>query len=283
MAKSPIDLIMLLQTMVGNGNVFNADDFFFLQQQQQQLNTTSKKTIRIGNLGDWGGQIPFEDGVLDHCRNILKMWSSHSSNVIKVENVDGSMTLFPFDEVWEAYNIVRFATTYEKYSTNLDVDTLLEKRGDLIREELAWEIEQGKLVTDGDLQRAKEVHERFVETWLQQVFDEFDAVVLPTAQVWPFPIEDRYPTHIQNKQMDTYHQWMQVCVPVSFGGLPCVTLPTGVHDVTGLPMGIQLFGKRGDDMKLLSLANGYHEVTEDFPSKVVFTDNDLENACLLVQ
>jgi hypothetical protein len=23
--------------------------------------------------------------------------------------------------------------------------------------------------------------------------------------------------------MDTYHRWMEVCVPVSFGGLPCTT------------------------------------------------------------
>jgi amidase len=198
-----------------------------------------------------------------------------------IENVNDIVPLFPFEELWDAYNTVRLATTYEKYSTNFNVDSLLEKRGDIIKEELAWEIEQGQGITDQAFERAKSVYEQYSNTWLPMVFDKFDAVVLPTAQVWPFPIEQRYPTAIQNKQMDTYHRWMEVCVPVSFGGLPSVTLPTGTSDLTGLPMGIQLFGKKGNDVKLLSMANGYHETTEDFPSKVFFTDDSEDSDCII--
>ena len=69
--------------------------------------------------------------------------------------------------------------------------------------------------------------------------------------------------------MDTYHRWMEVCIPVSFGGLPCVTIPAGFcrnKNVPGivqqsLPIGIQLFGKKGHDYKLLRLADEYYHLS----------------------
>lgn len=63
--------------------------------------------------------------------------------------------------------------------------------------------------------------------------------------------------------MDAYHRWMEVCVPVSFGGLPCVTMPTGPNDHYKLPNGLQLFGKRGDDTMLLHLGHLYHEMAKE--------------------
>ena len=66
--------------------------------------------------------------------------------------------------------------------------------------------------------------------------------------------------------MDTYHRWMEVAVPVSFGGLPCTTVPAGFGP-NKMPMGVQLFTRRGDDVRLLRLADAYHRLT-DWPSKV---------------
>ena len=65
--------------------------------------------------------------------------------------------------------------------------------------------------------------------------------------------------------MDTYHRWMEVVVPVSLIGLPAVALPAG-FGATGLPGGVQMFGTRGADRRLLQIAEAYHQAT-DWPGK----------------
>ena len=125
--------------------------------------------------------------------------------------------------------------------------------------------------------------EKYTE-WLEEMFNDFDVLALPSAQVYPFPIEERYPKTINGRIMDTYHRWMEVSVPVSFGGLPCMTIPAPLspspsefggsssssssssgndkdnNDKKCLPIGIQLFANRGDDLKLLKLANEYYHI-----------------------
>ena len=82
----------------------------------------------------------------------------------------------------------------------------------------------------------------------------------PSAQVWPFAVEQVHPTEIDGRPMDTYHRWMQVVVPASLIGLPVVNIPAG-FDARGLPLGLQLIGRRGSDARLLQLAQGWHEAT----------------------
>jgi amidase len=64
--------------------------------------------------------------------------------------------------------------------------------------------------------------------------------------------------------MDTYHRWMEVVVPVSLAGVPCVTVPAG-FGAAGLPIGLQLFGPKGSDARLLALAEAWHDAT-DWPA-----------------
>jgi amidase len=65
--------------------------------------------------------------------------------------------------------------------------------------------------------------------------------------------------------MDTYHRWMEVVVPASLAGLPVVAVPAGFGP-QGLPMGLQLIGKRGADRQLLELAEAWHAAT-DWPGQ----------------
>jgi amidase len=93
-------------------------------------------------------------------------------------------------------------------------------------------------------------------------------IALPSAQLGPFPRR----MGLAQKSCGTthgylvYHRWMEIVVPVSLAGLPCVTIPAGFGGSNGLPMGIQLAAKRGNDAQLLRLAQAYHEVV-DWPSK----------------
>ncbi|WP_342071751.1 amidase family protein [Yoonia algicola] len=89
------------------------------------------------------------------------------------------------------------------------------------------------------------------------LFDRYDAFVLPTAQCWPFPIDWDWPKQIGGVQMDTYHRWMEIVIPVSLIGLPCVAVPMA----GARPMGLQIAGRRGDDLGVLQLGEAWHKAT----------------------
>ena len=98
------------------------------------------------------------------------------------------------------------------------------------------------------------------------MFDRFDVLAIPTAQVWPFDASERWPRHIGDREMDTYHRWMEVTSYATFAGLPAISVPVG-FDQRGLPMGMQLIGRPRGDADLLRLAAAY-EATLAVPTGV---------------
>ena len=61
--------------------------------------------------------------------------------------------------------------------------------------------------------------------------------------------------------MDTYHRWMEVVTPVSLAGCPAMSVPVGFN-AQGLPMGVQIIGKRQADLAVLQLAYAYEQATQ---------------------
>jgi amidase len=93
-----------------------------------------------------------------------------------------------------------------------------------------------------------------------RLFEEVDMLVLPSTQVWPFPVEMEHPTEINGTAMDTYHRWMQVVIPGSLIGLPVLNIPIGFGEA-GLPAGLQLIASRGGAGRLLQFAQQWHVAT----------------------
>jgi amidase len=122
------------------------------------------------------------------------------------------------------------------------------------------------------------IHDEYAER-LETLFGTYDVLALPSAQMFPFPKDWRWPKEVGGAPKDTYHRWMQVCVPVTLGGLPCSTIPEGFGE-NGLTLGIQLFTRRGGDAKTLLLAQAYHRIV-DWPScvKPSEDDNSLLSCC----
>jgi amidase len=95
-----------------------------------------------------------------------------------------------------------------------------------------------------------------------KLFERFDVLALPAAQVWPFDVTERWPNKINNTPMDTYHRWMEVVLYATFAGLPCISVPAGFGQDShnqGLPMGLQLIEKPQGDFALLQLAHAYEQ------------------------
>jgi amidase len=93
-----------------------------------------------------------------------------------------------------------------------------------------------------------------------ELFDGVDAVLAPSAQVFPFPADVHWPTEIAGRPMDTYHRWMETVAPWSMAGVPVLGMPAG-FDARGLPAGVQLIGPPGADRRVLEIALAYERAT----------------------
>ncbi len=253
MARNPEDIGLLLDVISG-------------PDARQPLSGSSRAVspvramdmtgMRIGWLGDWGGAFPYEEGIIDLCQSALEIFTQLGASV---EHVPAP---FEAEKMWESW------ATLRSWSVAASLAPLTEHRAKL-KDTALWELDRGLGLTAMQVHRASVARSDWYRR-AAEVFERFDALVLPAAQVWPFDVDVSYPTEIAGKKMDTYHRWMQVVVPVSLIGLPCLSVPAG-FGVEGLPLGLQVFGPRGADERILSIGAAYHDATrwpQNKPPKV---------------
>ena len=85
-----------------------------------------------------------------------------------------------------------------------------------------------------------------------QLFSLFDVLVTPVAPTPAFKLGENSEDPIKMYLADV------MTVPASLAGLPAVSVPAGKTN-EGLPVGVQLIGKRRDDALLLALAKSIEE------------------------
>lgn len=212
------------------------------------------KGLRIGWLADWGGAYPMEPGILDLCEAALRQFEDMGAVVEPLP------APFPAEKLWSAWITLR-AMLNAGGKRSLAEDPA--KRA-LTKPETHWEIEQGLGLSAQAVYEASVIRSRW-HAHAARLFDRYDALVLPTAQVWPFPADWRWPREIAGRTMDTYHRWMEVVVPASLIGLPALSVPVGFGS-QGLPMGMQIIGRSGDDAGVLAIGQAWHRAT-DWPGK----------------
>jgi amidase len=251
MARTIEDLARLLEVLAGPNPLvpFCRPAEGFADRLQAPV-----KGLRIGWLGDWGGAYRCEPGILELCEAALLVFEDMGAEVVPVPPP------FPAEQLWQAWTTLR-AMLNAGDKAGLYADPV--KRAAL-KPETVWEIEQGQGLSAAAVHGASVIRSRWYAR-VARLFQDYDALVLPSAQVWPFPAEWRWPQAIDGRAMDTYHRWMEVVVPVSLAGLPALGLPAG-FGAQGLPMGMQVFGPVGADAKVLALGQAYHLAT-DWPGK----------------
>ena len=215
---------------------------------------TDMRGKRIAWLGDWGGVHATEPGILELCETALGVFTAMGAHV------DAVAPPFPAADLWQAWTTLRamlnaggMADLYRDPSTRAQ-----------LKPETIWEIEQGRSLSAQAVYQASAIRSAWYAC-ASGLFETYDALVLPSAQVWPFPADWRWPQAINGTPMDTYHRWMEVVIPVSLAGLPALSVPVG-FGANGLPMGMQIAGRVGADASVLALGQAYHLAT-DWPGK----------------
>jgi amidase len=248
MARSVPDLAMLLSVQAGFDPrlplSINEDPRIFTASLEREFRGT-----RIAWLGDFGGYLPFEPGVLDLCRTALKAFEALGCVVEEV------LPEYPIERVWQNWLKLRAWQTRAALKPLYDDPA---KRAQM-KPEAIWEVENGAALSADDLAAASA--ERTL--WYQDVvrlFGRYDYLLLPSAQVFPFATEMRWPKEIAGRAMDTYHRWMEVVIPVTMSGCPALNVPVGFGE-TGLPMGLQIVGPAQSELACLQLAHAYDQAT----------------------
>ncbi len=252
MARSVRDLALLLDVIAGpapwDPHALPAHPSFLAG-----LDSPSKAK-RVAWLADWGGYFPIEPGVLELCAAALATLEGAG---IAVESVTP-----PFDaeRLWQAWLALRSAANAAGNRRLYDDP---EKRR-LLKPEIIYEIESGLALSATALYAASTVRSEWFAT-AARLFETYDALILPSAQLFPFDVQLRWPKTVAGRRMETYHQWMEVVVPASIAGLPALNVPVGFSE-RGLPMGMQIVGPRGADLAVLRLGEAYHRAT-DWPRR----------------
>jgi amidase len=137
---------------------------------------------------------------------------------------------------------------------------LLKTHRDQIKPEAIWNIEEGLKLSAADAGKAmirqSEIYDR------ARVFmDEYEFLLTVVNQVPPFDADLRYPTEIEGVEMETYIAWMKSAYWITTTRLPAISVPCGFTP-EGLPVGVQIVGRPGDDFGVLQLAHAFERETQ---------------------
>ena len=210
-----------------------------------------KGKARVGWLGDLGGYLAVEPGILGVCEQALGRLESLGCPI------EPTALGHPPEPVWQAWLVWRRWLVAGRIAPHL-ID---RSNRALVKPEALWEHDQAASLTGAQTLHASAQRTTFYQHLLT-LFARFDVLALPCAQLWPFDAAMRWPTEIAGRPMDTYHRWMEVVIYATFAGLPCISVPAG-FSAAGLPMGLQLIGRPQGDAALLRLARAYELAAED--------------------
>lgn len=93
----------------------------------------------------------------------------------------------------------------------------------------------------------------------QAFFRDFDILITPTVGVSPWPKHEVYPAKVNGRPMNNYFEYVGLTYGITLLNHPAISIPCGI-DNQGLPFGIQLVGRRNEDLKLMRVACALEEV-----------------------
>ena len=263
MARNPHDLEMLLNAMArpepDPRNPFSVGLGVGLAGDTNP-ETALRDPIRVGWLGDLNGYLPTDPELLSHARDAVvqkmtKKTSSSSSRIIVDENVSIPFTDFP--SLWTAWCTLRSWANVQVINS---IGATESDRHTRMGPQINFEYDNGIGLGAHDITRASIARTKWWKA-LVQLFAQYDFLILPSTQCFPFPVEWKWPHEVAGKHMDTYHQWMEGSLYASIVGIPAMSVPVGFAGGSpSKPVGVQVLTAKGCDAKLIAFAKKIHAV-----------------------
>ena len=141
------------------------------------------------------------------------------------------------------------------YAYDLKKD--LDKRREDISPDLVKMIEAGISYTALDIAKAESQRQELFEVFYDY-FKTFDVLITPTTPVPAFDLGMTTVPKIAGKAV-SFIGWMSYTYPFNMTGLPAASIPCGWTE-NGLPIGMQIIGKRYDEKTVLQVSKAFEEV-----------------------
>ena len=139
-----------------------------------------------------------------------------------------------------------------------DLKKHLKKWRDQMGESLVSFIEGGSSGTAFELEKANHKKRLLYEDLQKQVFKKYDILLCPTTPVPAFDIDLKYPETIGGRSASvlTFISFLYI---FNMTGYPAASIPSGFSK-EGLPLGMQIVGKKFDELTILQVAKAFEEV-----------------------
>jgi Asp-tRNA(Asn)/Glu-tRNA(Gln) amidotransferase A subunit family amidase len=163
-------------------------------------------------------------------------------------------------ELWLREVGVRSAEIVSNLKDAGVADLLGEHRQDLTPE-FAGLLERGHAMGAVEYRKDEVVRTEVFDA-IQDLFDGYDLLVTPTLAVPPFDNADDGntlgPSEVNGEEVDPLLGWC-LTYPINFTGHPAASVPAGFTE-DGLPVGMQMVGRRFDDGAVLAASAAFERV-----------------------
>ena len=149
--------------------------------------------------------------------------------------------------------------TLRRWQTWTWLAPLLDAHRAEIKPEAIGEAEAGSRVTAADLAAAFQGHAALLER-MRRFHERYDVIACAVNQVAPFAASLDWPKSVAGVAMTHYIEWMRSAWTITTTWQPAISVPAGFTPA-GLPVGLQLVGRRLEDRRLLEFAHAFEQAT----------------------
>ena len=175
------------------------------------------------------------------------------------QSFGANVDLFPFsinnESLFRCFSTIMYTMMYQ------GMGNTWEKHGAKMKPWLQTRFEYGSNVTGKDFVLAMEEMEKWKHT-IDSVFENYDLLLTPTISVPAFQC-GKWPTEINSSKIDEFSVsqnagFYHFAYPFNMSGNPAASIPCGFSS-EGLPIGLQIIGKRGDELSVLKASTEYEK------------------------